>query len=179
MPPMSPRAAPCSLGGGTSDRTETLWTTIPRAEDCGPAITERAVVYAANIVYETLEGETIAIHLETGSYYSLTGSGPDIWELLGQGRSIAQICAALARRNARAETEISPAVESFIAELEREGLVEASDPSPNGLPAELAEADGPWEPPMLERYDDMRSFLLVDPIHEVDPRGWPSPKTSQ
>lgn len=135
------------------------------------------MVYATHIVHETLEGETIVIHLDTGSYYSLTGSGAEIWELLGEGRSVAQICAAVARRHAQPESEVLPTVESFITELEREGLVEANETAPSELAAELAKVDGPWEPPKLERYDDMRGFLLVDPIHEVDQTGWPSLKT--
>lgn len=136
------------------------------------------MIHASNILYETLDGETIVIHLDTGSYYSLTGSGAEIWALLGEGGSTAQICAVLARRHALPESEISRTVESFIADLEREGLVEVSDASPNGLP-EPADPDQPWEPPKLECYDDMRDFLLVDPIHEVDDAGWPSRKTAR
>lgn len=137
-----------------------------------------ALIHAQDIVHETLDGETIVIHLETGNYYSLTGSGAEIWGLL-TGAGSASICAELARRHACHEDEIRTAVESFIAELEREGLVQANGASPNGLPAEAAEAGGPWEPPKLERYDDMRDFLLVDPIHEVDQTGWPSRQASQ
>lgn len=126
-------------------------------------------------MHETLEGETIVIHLDTGSYYSLTGSGAEIWHLLSGSTSVSEICTELSRLHARPESEISGAVESFIADLEREGLVEDSDASPNGPPAELAEANGPWELPKVERYDDMRDFLLVDPVHDIDQTGWPSP----
>ncbi len=139
--------------------------------------------HASNIVHETLEGETIVIHLETGSYYSLTGSGAEIWELLSTGPSVAEICTALGRRYGQHETEIRAQIESFIADLEGEGLIEAgtastngAPTSTNGVPAPAAEPGQPWEPPKLERYDDMRDFLLVDPIHEVDQTGWPHPK---
>ena len=30
-----------------------------------------------------------------------------------------------------------------------------------------------FESPKLEKHSDMREFLLVDPIHHVDDRGWP------
>ena len=33
-------------------------------------------------MHETMDGETILIHLETGAYYSLDGAGADTWELL-------------------------------------------------------------------------------------------------
>ncbi len=137
------------------------------------------MIYAANIVHETLDGETIVINLETGSYFSLTGSGAEIWGLLGAGGSVSEICAALALRHAQPESQISGAVASFVADLEREGLVEPGGSASNGQRTEPPEADGPWELPQLERYDDMRSFLLVDPIHEVDESGWPRVKTAQ
>ena len=135
------------------------------------------MIHAPNVVHETLDGETIVIHLDSGSYYSLTGSGAEIWQLVGAGTSVSEICAELARRHARPESEISGPVESFIADLEREGLVQDSDPSPNGPESKLAEADGPWVLPILERFDDMRDFLLVDPVHAVDRPGWPGEET--
>lgn len=135
--------------------------------------------HAPNIVHETLDGETIVIHLETGNYYSLTGSGAEIWALLNGAGSASAICAELARRHACAEDEIKGVVERFIGDLEREGLVERGDASPNGARADPSDGGGPWEAPKLERYDDMRDFLLVDPIHEVDETGWPSPKVSE
>lgn len=132
------------------------------------------MIHASNIVHETLDGETLVIHLTTGNYYSLTGSGAEIWALLNGAGSASAICAELSRRHRRPEGEIRGAVESFIAELEHEGLLEPSDALPNSLPADPAEVRGRWEPPTLERYGDMRDFLLVDPIHEVDETGWPN-----
>jgi hypothetical protein len=136
------------------------------------------VIYAPKIVHETLSDETIVIHLDTGNYYSLTGSGAEIWALLNGAGSAAAISAALARRHGRPEAEIRGVVESFICDLEGEGLVADSDTAPDSLPIVPAPAGGPWEPPKLERYDDMRDFLLVDPIHEVNETGWPSRQAS-
>ena len=137
------------------------------------------MIHAQNIVHETLNGETIVIHLETGNYYSLTGSGAEIWALLEGMSSPSAICTELARRHSHPEDEIRDAVASFLADLDSEGLVEDGGASPNGLPAAPAEAGGAWEPPKLERYDDMRDFLLVDPIHEVDDTGWPNQQPAE
>jgi hypothetical protein len=106
----------------------------------------------------------------------LTGSGGEIWSLVGAGGSSAQIRAELARRHQCSEGEIRGAVDSFLAELEREELVEDNDLAPVDRPALPGEPAASWAPPTLERYDDMRDFLLVDPIHEVDETGWPSAK---
>jgi hypothetical protein len=125
-------------------------------------------------VHETLDGETIVIHLETGSYYSLTGSGSEIWTLLEAGGSVEQLCAELARRHQLPEHDIRDQVENFIADLEHEELVETGDRPEQAMPSPPTGANGTWASPRLERYDDMRDFLLVDPIHEVDASGWPS-----
>jgi hypothetical protein len=37
------------------------------------------------VVHETIDGETILIALETGVYYSLSGSGPEVWDLVLAG----------------------------------------------------------------------------------------------
>ena len=38
-------------------------------------------------MHETIDGETIVIDLATGTYYSLRGSGPTIWNAVAAGAS--------------------------------------------------------------------------------------------
>jgi hypothetical protein len=137
------------------------------------------MIHSPKIVHETVDGETIVVHLDTGNYYSLTGSGPEIWALLEGAASTAALCEELGRRYAVADGDIRDAVESFVAELRREDLIEDGDAVSNGAPAQPVAAAGPWEPPKFERFDDMRNFLLVDPIHEVDATGWPNQPVAQ
>jgi hypothetical protein len=132
------------------------------------------MIHSPNIVHETVGNETIVVHLDTGNYYSLTGSGAEIWTMVNGAASVAAICAELGRRYERAEDDIRDDVETFVADLEGEDLIEDGEAAPNGMPAPTASAAGAWEPPKLERFDDMRHFLLVDPIHEVDATGWPN-----
>ena len=128
------------------------------------------------IVHETVDGEVIAIDLVSGSYYSLAGSGPAVWEVLGNGASEAEIGAALRDRfDADGET-IAGAVSALLGELRESGLI-VSDELP-GEPAPTAGGAGekaPFEAPRLERYTDMKDYFLLDPIHEVDTAGWPRP----
>jgi hypothetical protein len=131
---------------------------------------------AENVVHEMVDGEVIAIDLGNGSYYSLAGSAPAIWDLLARGATESEICDALAARfDADAET-IRGEVSTLLAKLRESGLVVSTD---EVATEPLAEGDGgsklPFEPPRLERYTDMKDYFLLDPIHEVDSAGWPRP----
>jgi hypothetical protein len=128
------------------------------------------------IVHETVDGEVIAIDLVSGSYYSLAGSGPAVWELLGSGASEADIRAALAGRFDADEETIASAVSTLLGELRESGLI-VNDEQPGEVVATTGGAGtkGPFEAPRLERYTDMKDYFLLDPIHEVDTAGWPRP----
>lgn len=128
------------------------------------------------IVHETVDGEVIAIDLANGSYYSLAGSGPAIWELLGGGASEAEIGAALADRFEAEQAEIGPAVLTLLGQLQENGLI-VSETKTAAERSEIPSATekAPFEAPRLERYTDMKDYFLLDPIHEVDTAGWPRP----
>jgi hypothetical protein len=64
-------------------------------------------------------------------------------------------------------------VANFVTELIAEGLVvEASDRERGELPA-LDVGDGRLDVPLIEKFTDMEDLLLLDPVHDVDARGWP------
>jgi hypothetical protein len=130
-----------------------------------------------NVVHETVDGEVIAIDLSNGSYYSLAGSAPVVWELLAIGAGEAEICTALgARFDADAET-IRSEVSTLLEKLSESGLVVSTEDAPAAEPAagNGGESRVPFEAPRFERYTDMKDYFLLDPIHEVDPTGWPRP----
>jgi hypothetical protein len=150
-------------------------------------------INAPQVVHETIDGETILIHLGTGVYYSLEGTGAVIWELLAGGASTGEIVAhALVRYDADGEV-LRAAVGSLIGELTAEGLIvllppgaeapgPAGDASAAGDSAPAAENATsaprvPFSAPTLNRYTDMQQFMLVDPIHDVEEQaGWPHVK---
>ena len=130
---------------------------------------------APEIVHETVDGEVIAIDLANGSYYSLAGSGPAIWESLGEGASEAEIGVALAARFEAEEAEIKTAVSALLGQLQENGLIVASEGGGSAPLVRSSEEKSPFEAPRLERYNDMKDYFLLDPIHEVDTSGWPRP----
>ena len=73
---------------------------------------------------------------------------------------------------------VSAELRRFVAELESERLIVSeadATPDPQVAGAQLPNAArGPFVPPSIQRYSDMQDLLLVDPIHEVDPTGWPA-----
>src|SRR5260221_10606132 len=85
-------------------------------------------INAPQVVHETIDGETILIHLGTGVYYSLEGSGALMWEMLAAGAGEGEIVTdALVRYDADGEV-LRAAVGSLIGELTAEGLIVALPP---------------------------------------------------
>ena len=131
-------------------------------------------------MHETIEGEVMVIDLATGSYFSLRDSGALVWQGIERGAAETDIVRELGQRYDAPAAEISEAVARLLGELEAEGLVEATEDADSPLSADVAEqrADGPRKPfaaPVLEKHTDMQDLILLDPVHEVDARGWPHP----
>lgn len=130
------------------------------------------------VMHETLDGETIVIDLSTGTYFSLRGSAPAIWHALETGASCEAILDRLEHHYDAAREELAEASDAFLAQLEAENLIvgnphggePATEPAIFG-----AETRAAFEPPLLEKYEDMQDIILLDPVHMVDDHGWPHP----
>jgi hypothetical protein len=142
-------------------------------------MTQRFQVNPAKVVHETIDGEAILIHLDNGSYYSLAGAGAEIWELLAAGHPLKETAGTLEARFDAEPGLIEAEVRRLAAELAAEDLLEpAAGGSTDGVVLADAGERRPFEAPALARYDDMKDFLLVDPIHETAEAGWPhAPET--
>ena len=124
------------------------------------------------VVHETIDGETILIDLETGTYYSLTGSGSEIWALLLAGHSQAGAVAEMAHRYASDPQPVTDLTTALIERLTATGLLsETAGPAPGPAPPPPAREG--FAAPVLEAFTDMQQFLVLDPIHEVQDSGWP------
>jgi len=148
-----------------------------------PTSGARLRINSDNVVHEEVDGEVIVIDLSSGSYYSLTGAGSEVWAMLEDGASAAVISARLEARYEAEPGAISEAVAAFLGKLEEFRLVALAagdDAGANGTASGGATTapDGDraaFAPPVLERYTDMQDYFLLDPIHEVSPEGWPKP----
>jgi hypothetical protein len=127
------------------------------------------------ITHERLDDQVIMINLETGAYFALELAAADCWVALAAGAGFDDIVSDVVRRydveRARAEGD----VEAFLESLVSEGLAQWSSETPMPLLE-----DGPvaqravYQAPVIEKHDDLEELLLLDPIHDVGPEGWPT-----
>lgn len=127
------------------------------------------------VINETIEGESVIINLEDGFYYSLDNVGAVIWEALNQETSVSSIVKIVTAKFSGDEAEIEKGIYGLIAELAKEELI---IPIENGKDVAVVENSEktPYLAPKLNKFGDMQDLLLLDPIHEVDEKGWPYSK---
>ena len=131
-------------------------------------------VNTPTVAAETVDGEVLMIHLESGNYYSLRAVGASIWEALELGVPLPDI--AVAVRDRYGIDDADELIASFVAELVREELLADDDAPASDEPAgwRPPPLDGDFVGPRLEKYTDMQHLILLDPVHEVDAgQGWP------
>lgn len=120
---------------------------------------------------EEFDGEIVALNLETGMYYSMSGLAGRIFNDLANGHAAETLLALAASGSA-----IQKDIDAFIRALQDAGLmrprVMSGHPTaPMMVSAELLAGSAS---PVLESFGDMQSLLLLDPVHEVDELvGWP------
>ncbi len=135
-----------------------------------------------SVTYEIIEDEVIIIHLEKGHYYSLRGVAAEIWIAIDRGLPKRGIVEEFLANYTGTRKDIAIAVENFISELEKEGLILPADSTFIDLQETfsseasfLSHSEKPlFENPMMEKYTDLEELLLLDPVHEVDESGWPN-----
>jgi Coenzyme PQQ synthesis protein D (PqqD) len=133
-------------------------------------------VNSPEVISETIQGETIVINLTTGTYYSLPGSGAEIWEAVAAAATVDEIAGALEARYDAPLAELTAGVSDLVEELLSEQLIVATDATSSDLAVEPLEPRLAFEKPALGKYTDMQDLVLLDPVHEVDDRGWPHAK---
>ena len=84
-----------------------------------------ALVKRADRFVETeIDGETVVMELETGDFFSLSGSALSIWQLIDGTRDRASLGAAIAAEYQIAEAQLAGEIDAFVAELKAAKLVE-------------------------------------------------------
>ena len=137
-------------------------------------------VNRAKIVEETIDGEVIIINLDKGHYFSLNGTGTDIWEYIKFGTPTLDIVANIKVNYSDPKNSIEHSINKLLINLLAEELIVTTDQHINNIKFNsisnidiVNDNKKSFIEPILEKYTDMEDLLLLDPIHDVDEQGWP------
>jgi hypothetical protein len=133
-----------------------------------------------NVVSEIIDEEAIIMDLNSGMYFSAEGVGAVIWDGMVCGFEVAQIKQRILSSFSVDPISLDADFEKFAASLLANKLVEIADGAarPNAdWSIQLPDARRGYDPPILNRYDDLQDLALLDPIHDVEETGWPNRKT--
>ncbi|GAC1612429.1 MAG: hypothetical protein NVS3B27_03870 [Novosphingobium sp.] len=84
-----------------------------------------ALVKCADRFVETeIDGETVIMELQSGDFFSLSGSALSIWQLIDGTRDRPSLVAAVAAEYQVAEAELAGEIDAFVADLKAAKLVE-------------------------------------------------------
>ena len=141
------------------------------------------LVNAPSVVSEIIDGEVIVMNLKSGNYYSSDKVGAVVWAWMEEGKSEAEMN-RLARGRYRASAQaIHDDLQAFLSRLLEEGLVREIVAPHNGASGAVGgghvAGQEAFVTPQLCVYTDMQDLLVLDPIHEVDAMGWPTPKQAK
>jgi hypothetical protein len=132
------------------------------------------------VIFEKIEDEIIIISQDTGIYYSIRGHGAIVWQLISSGLSIDEITVYFKDIHVSQDENVQSEIISFIEGLFKEGLIIAGQKHEHNVELEPGLINSiksiPFSRPTFEKFENMKDYLLVDPIHEVDVAGWPYTK---
>ena len=86
-------------------------------------MTGRLVKCADRFVETVIDDEAVVMDLDSGNFFSLSGSALSIWELIDGRRDTAAIIASLAEEYGADETAIGEDLATFVADLARLGFI--------------------------------------------------------
>lgn len=86
------------------------------------------VVQKPGLLEAEVDGEIVALHIDSGKCYGMNAVGSQIWSLLASPRTVGGVRMALMERYAVAEDECREQVALHLAQLESEGLISVATP---------------------------------------------------
>jgi coenzyme PQQ synthesis protein D (PqqD) len=122
------------------------------------------------LVSRQFDNEVIIANFETGLYYSLIGPAADIWLGLKSGATAGEIAAAISQI---AACDVIEEVAGFLDTLLAEGIIAPAENGVGSAEPWTPQFSVPFSPPVLDRFDDLRDLIFLDPVHDVSEEGWP------
>jgi hypothetical protein len=130
-----------------------------------------------NIVSDLFDDEAVLVNLDSGIYYSLRNSAAQIWIRILNAYSLDEIVNDLGSMYDGDHTSIRKLTIEFIDSLLKDKMiVTANGVSRNKIETVVITPKPLFTAPVIEAFADMQDILLLDPVHDVDPSGWPITK---
>ena len=82
-----------------------------------------------DVVHRVLDGETIVLSLESGTYFGLNATGTRVWSLIEEGASRSAIIERISSEFNHPIDVVQPDVDELLATLQARGLVTAAPSS--------------------------------------------------
>lgn len=132
-------------------------------------------INAPQVVSDFVDGEVVAVNLETGTYFALYGLSAVVWEALTQGASPGEILDVTApdpHERASATVDFAEFIDLLLAHhLVRARESNAPRVGMQSLSSQLSAL--PREPLRVFVHSDLQDILLLDPVHDTSDAGWP------
>lgn len=132
------------------------------------------------VASEIIDGEAVIMNLKTGKYFSAASSGCLIWACIEKAQPVDHIAKLFVAQYAATPEQAKTEVDRFIEDLLAEDLIRAAESAALLSVSDVggSETRKAFNAPVLNTYSDMQDLLLLDPIHDVDEAGWPTPSAS-
>ena len=115
-----------------------------------------------------VDGDATLIHLTTRVYYGLDGLGAAIWAQLLEGTSRQRLIDGLGALFPAEASRFVTDLDQLLAALLAEALIEEIDGEPSTA-APAAALPETYQPPELQRFDDLKDHLALDPPLPLPP----------
>lgn len=136
------------------------------------------VVVEGQVVHDLIDDEVVVVHLGTGSYYSLRGPSLAAWVRLTTPSTIADVASVIAAAAGFEVDRAQVASVALLSYLLTEDLIMSQHPVDVGGDAFDALEPDLRDALMVEKFTDVQELLTIDPVHDVDDRGWPSTEST-
>jgi hypothetical protein len=144
----------------------------------------RFKINSPKVIHENFDDEVVIVNLDTGNYYSFDKAAAGIWALIESNASVSEVIQHAVETCQGDRPDIEKALCSFIKRLQEEQLIIPLDAQAGAVAkpagAQVSARSNTEKPvfkaPGMQKFTDMQDLLLLDPIHEVDEKGWPFTK---
>lgn len=127
-------------------------------------------VVEPSAIYEYIAGEVLALNLQTGIYIQMKQLSAELFYAVATGKSSEMVLdSALNAGYSEAQTgEFDTHYSNWVAL----GLLQVAHNNQHSSTEPFLLAPGLQF--SEERWDDLSDLIMMDPVHDVSPQGWPS-----